>query len=258
MTAVTHRQSAGTALDLAWMCIVAVAHLAHGRYPLIVAANRDERHARPSAAADWWHGPGTLLAGRDLAAGGTWLGVTGSGRFAAVTNIFEPGAARAPHSRGALVTAYLLGTSTPSEHAAAIAREGARYGPFNLVLGAGDALHFASNRQASAALLPGIHVLSNNAPGLKWPKVGALAATLEHAAARDDPHEFLIETLSGPAARGPLERAADSLFVVGETFGTRCTTVLTVDAAGRARFVEQRFGAGGAATGRSEHVFALA
>ncbi|HUF72500.1 MAG TPA: NRDE family protein [Gammaproteobacteria bacterium] len=240
------------------MCIVAIAHLASDRYPLIVAANRDERHDRPSAAADWWGGPGSLLAGRDLAAGGTWLGVTSTGRFAAVTNVFEGGTVAPPKSRGALVTGFLRGKETPSEFAAACEDEGSLYGPFNLVLRSGDALYFVSNRNSSTALGVGIHVFSNNAPGLQWSKVGALADAIDGVADRDDPAEFLIGRLSGPKARGPLERAADSLFVVGETFGTRCTTVLTVDSDGRAAFVEQRFGPGGDASGRSEFTFDIA
>ena len=260
------------------MCIVAVAHRASSRYPLILAANRDERHARPSAAADWWHGPGSLLGGRDLEAGGSWLGVTGAGRFAAVTNIFD-GASRsaasrvaasrtaahgsdtrraAERSRGALVAGFLEGTAAPADFAAVVAQDGDRYGPFNLVVGDGDALSFVSNRNTSSALGPGIHVFSNNSPGLQWSKVGRLGDAIALAADRDDTTEYLIETLSGAAARGGLERAADSLFVVGADFGTRCTTVLTVDAGGRAVFVEQRFGPGGASAGRSAFTFEAA
>jgi len=244
------------------MCIVAIAHQASNRYPLIVAANRDERHARPSAAAQWWRspeapetGPGSLLAGRDLAAGGTWLGVTGSGRFAAVTNIFEPGAAPAERSRGELVSRFLGSTATASDYAETVAESGARYGPFNLVLRSDDELHFVSNRNASTSLAAGIHVFSNNAPGLQWAKVGVLADAIESASHRDDLQAYLIETLSSPKARGPIDQAAESLFVVGEEFGTRCTTVLTVDGKGHAALVEQRFSAGGETAGRSEFVF---
>lgn len=237
------------------MCIVAVAHGVSNRYPLIVAANRDERHARPSQAASWWDGPGSLLAGRDLAAGGTWLGVTGSGRFAAVTNIFETGAAAAERSRGELVTSFLRSTTTPAEFARSLAADGAGYGPFNLIVGASDALHFVSNRHAPAVLASGIHVFSNNAPGLHWPKVDALARAIEHAADRDDTIGYLLATLTGPDARGPLERASDSLFVVGDAFGTRCTTVITVADTSRAVFVEQCFDPGGAAAGLSEFTF---
>ncbi len=130
------------------MCIVAIGHQASSRYSLVVAANRDERHARPAAAADWWDGPGSLLAGRDLEAGGTWLGVTGSGRFAAVTNIFEGGGAdRADRSRGALVTGFLESSATPSAYADLV--EPDRYGPFNLVLWQSGELHFVSNRNSA-------------------------------------------------------------------------------------------------------------
>ena len=238
------------------MCIVAIAHQASSRYPLILAANRDERHARPSAPADWWDSPGSLLAGRDLEAGGTWLGITGSGRLAAVTNIFEGGRPRGQLSRGVLVTDFLSGSSSPAEYAAAIAPE--RYGPFNLILWQRAELHFVSNRNPATPLGDGIHVFSNNAPGLQWAKVETLGAAIERASEHDGLIESLIETLSGLAARGPLERAADSLFVVGKEFGTRCTTVLTVDGAGQVSFVEQRFDAGGETAGRSEFEFTFA
>lgn len=237
------------------MCIVAVAHLASRRYPLIVAANRDERHARPSEPADWWAGPGSVLAGRDLEAGGTWLGITGSGRFAAVTNIFEGGSPKAERSRGALVADFLEGTAPPSDYVTAVAAAGSAFGPFNLIVCEGRGLGFVSNRNASGMLENGIHVFSNNAPGLQWGKVEVLAAAIGRAETQDDLTEYLIETLSGPAARGPVEQAADSLFVVGDTFGTRCTTVLTIDAAGHAAFVEQRFGPRGEVAGRSAFAF---
>jgi uncharacterized protein with NRDE domain len=196
-----------------------------------------------------------MLAGRDLAAGGTWLGVTGAGRFAAVTNIFEGAAAPAERSRGELATGFLSGTVAPSDYAKAREQDQDRYGPFNLIVGHRDQLHFVSNRFPINPLDAGIHVFSNNTPGLEWAKVGALAEAIQSAIDCEDLRERLIERLSGPAARGPLERASEALFVVGETFGTRCTTVMTVDALGRADFVEQRFGAGGFATGRSEFAF---
>lgn len=246
------------------MCIVAIAHQASSRYPLIVAANRDERHSRPSAAAAWWRAPeaseidsGSLLAGRDLVAGGTWLGVTAAGRFAAVTNIFEPGAVPAERSRGELVTRFLEGSTTASAYAESVAESGDEYGPFNLVVRSNDELHFVSNRNSSTSLAAGIHVFSNNAPGLEWAKVDALADAIESASQRDNLKDFLVETLSGPAARGPLDKAAESMFVDGDEFGTRCTSVLTVDMAGHAAFVEQRFNAGGETGGRSEFNFDL-
>jgi uncharacterized protein with NRDE domain len=239
------------------MCIVAISHLSSKRYPLIVAANRDERHARASAPATWWQGPGSMLAGQDLVAGGTWIGLTATGRFAAVTNIFEPGAAATERSRGELVTRFLGSATTPSEYSAALVDEIDRYGPFNLLLREGDALQFVSNRHPPATLESGVHVFSNNAPGVEWSKVGALARVLDAAAVEHDIHQFLIERLGGPDARGPLERASESVFVLGDTFGTRCTTVLTIDVEGRARFVEQRYTPDGAIDGREEFEFDL-
>jgi uncharacterized protein with NRDE domain len=234
------------------LCIVAIAHRHSARYPLIVAANRDERHARPSAPADWWDGAESLLAGRDLAAGGTWLGVTASGRFAAVTNIFEAGVSPAPRSRGELVTGYLQSIASPEDYSAALASRWGEYGPFNLVLRDKDTLAFASNRLPPTLLAAGIHVFSNNAPGAQWSKVDALARVLERAGEQRDLAGFLIEALSGPAARGPRERAADHPFVMDAVFGTRCTTVVTIDAADNLHFVEQSFAADGRETVRAE------
>lgn len=234
------------------MCIVAIAHLHAARYPLIVAANRDERHARATRPAEWWNGPGSVLAGRDLLAGGSWLGVSGSGRFAAVTNIFEPDRQPAARSRGALVTGFLESTEPPAAWAAACASDGASYGPFNLVVRDGAELNFVSNRSPARELPAGLHVFSNNAPGIAWPKVERLAQALETAGERDDLPEFLIDFLSGPAARGPLEQAAEYPFIVGEHFGTRCTTIVTIDRHDRLRFVEQSFAADGSNAGRRE------
>ena len=239
------------------MCIVAVAHRVSERYPLIVAANRDERHSRPTESAHWWGDPGSLLAGRDLEAGGTWLGITRAGRFAAVTNIFEAGAVRAARSRGDLVTRFLEGSECAAGYAAAVEASGSLYGPFNLVLFDGARLHFASNRFESSGLQAGTHVFSNSAPGLLWPKVGSLAGAIQSALDSDDLAEQLIELLSKPEVRGPLERAPESLFVVGNAFGTRCSTALTIDAHGRVVFIEQGFDAAGRPTGRSEQAFVV-
>jgi hypothetical protein len=100
-------------------------------------------------------------------------------------------------------------------------------------------------------------VFSNNAPGLEWSKVEVLGSRLKRAVGRQDLTEYLIGMLSGPDARGPLADAADSMFIVGREFGTRCTTVLTIDAEGSAQFVEQRFGPGGRTADRSEFRFVV-
>lgn len=252
------------------MCVIAIAHRVTPRYPLIVAANRDERHARATLPADWWTDRPDILSGRDLVAGGTWLGVGTRGRFAAVTNIVEDPRREANLSRGTLVGNFLVSRIPADRYVAALAPELDRYGAFNLLLLDESGLRYASNRRETATLAPGIHAFSNNRPGEDWPKVRLLGEALEATIADADgtgsqadrrpagPAEAharldrlaarLLDILSGPAARGTLAAAPDSVFVVGDEFGTRCSTVLAVDAGGHAVFVEQSFGPGGEAT----------
>jgi uncharacterized protein with NRDE domain len=152
------------------MCLALIAFAAHPRYRLVVAANRDEFHARPTAAAAWWDEG--ILAGRDLKAGGTWLGVDRRGRFALITNVRDP--ARhdpgAP-SRGALVP-RLLASSALAVSLPALVRDAAGYNGFNLIAGGGTSLYWGSNRAAApAALDPGIYGVSNHLLDTPWPKV---------------------------------------------------------------------------------------
>src|SRR4051812_27063017 len=128
------------------MCLILLAWRAHAAYPLIVAANRDEFHARPASAAGFWSDRPSVLAGRDLTAGGTWMGVDRSGRFAAVTNYrgaHEPSAA---HSRGALVTGFLLDARTPAAYMDVVFGESNSYSGFNLLVADGGELWWMSNR----------------------------------------------------------------------------------------------------------------
>lgn len=130
------------------MCLIAVAWQAHPDYPLIVLANRDEFHARPAAPARFWAEAPQLLAGRDLSAGGTWLGVTRQGRFAALTNVREPGMRPGGRSRGLIVSAYLQGDARAEAYAADVTAEGGEYSGFNLLASDGDSLWWTSNRGA--------------------------------------------------------------------------------------------------------------
>lgn len=239
------------------MCVVAIAHLASDRYPLIVAANRDERHARSSAPAGWWDDSSGILGGRDLVAGGTWLGIGANGRFAAVTNIFEGSARPAERSRGALVGEFLGTDVSAWRYARDVSDDGVRYGPFNLLLLAGGRLSFASNRKPACELEEGVHVFGNNRPGTDWPKLRMLSTRLEQALAETDPSDGLLDCLSGTDARGTLETAPESLFIVGPDFGTRCSTVLTVDTQGNAEFVERSFLPDGTVSGTVRFAFEL-
>ncbi len=201
------------------MCLIALAWRSHLDFPLIVAANRDEFHARPTAPAAWWddppqapHGPRDpqLFAGRDLQSGGTWMGVTRNGRFCALTNVrdagdaakMRPAQAAAP-SRGALVADFLNGadeaaSNEPATYLRRIAADSAQYNGFNLLAGTRDQLWYTGNRGAAAtALAPGIYGLSNALLDTPWPKTTALKQALGAALDQMNAVEPLQSRVSG-------------------------------------------------------------
>ena len=239
------------------MCLILFAHDAHPRYRLVVAANRDEFHARPTAPAARWKDAPWILAGRDLQSGGTWIGVTRAGRWAAVTNYREPRKQRpdAP-SRGELVSDFLRGEDSPARYAERVSTHAAAYNGFNLLVGAPGSLFWLSNRAPAGTprpLTPGIYGLSNHLLDTPWPKVqrgkraleGLLAGPelgpeplleilLDQTFAAD--HE-LPETGVGPA----LERVLSTIFIASPEYGTRSSTALLVDREGRVLFVERSY-----------------
>lgn len=222
------------------MCLILFAWQARARYRLVLAANRDEFYARPAAPMDWWPERPTVLAGRDLEAGGTWFGVTRDGRFAAVTNH------RDPHrnvdgrpSRGALVADYLGGDAAPGDYLAALARRGEDYNGFNLLVGDRETLWYYGNRDgAPRPLAPGVYGLSNALLDTPWPKVRhgkhALATALaQPEVAPEALFTLLAERREAPDAELPAtgvslewERRLSPLFIASEHYGTRCSTVL--------------------------------
>jgi uncharacterized protein with NRDE domain len=238
------------------MCLILFAWQAHPRYPLIVAANREEFHQRPTAAAAFWEDSPELLAGRDLQAGGTWLGVTRSGRFAAITNYREPlkPGNQQEMSRGHLVRDYLLGRENPMHHAGGVSMQGAQYSGFNLLLGSAGELAYVSNRnEGPVTVQPGSHGLSNHLLDTDWPKVHAgrehLGSLLESE--RIDP-EQLLELLTDRALTpGDIpENVEDDLvpelltrhyFIISPVYGTRSSTVVLVENNGQTTFVERQF-----------------
>ena len=143
------------------MCLIVVGWRVHPDYPLVVAANRDEFYARPTASLARWPDAPEVIGGLDLEAGGTWLGITATGRFAAVTNVREPGMAKGARSRGALTRSFLTAESTAEEYASKL--DGAQYSGFNLLLSDGNTLVYCSNRDGNPRpLAPGIYGLSNH------------------------------------------------------------------------------------------------
>jgi uncharacterized protein with NRDE domain len=204
------------------MCLILVAWKVHAGVPLVVAANRDEFQARPAARAAFWDDRPDILAGRDLQARGTWMGVSRSGRFAAVTNYrggTEPGAAE---SRGSLVTQYLGGMEI-----ARLAERKSAYSGFNLLASDGSALWWLSNRDSEARQL---------APG--WYGLGNLL--LDSPDVEAHKQRFRASPLSVEPLFGVLAQAR----IVNERYGTRCSSVLLWG--GAPRFAERAFDASGA------------
>lgn len=157
------------------MCLIAFAWQAHPRWRLLHAANRDERHTRPSAPLACW-GDLPLTGGRDLEAGGSWLGVTDSGRCGVVTNVRDPNDPQRGVSRDMSVTYYLAGDLDATQHACQRPQVAADYRPFNQLIFDAKAAFYLGNRPAagSHAISPGVHGLSNADFTTPWPKTRAL------------------------------------------------------------------------------------
>jgi len=258
------------ALSLPSMCLILFAWQTHPRYPLVVAANRDEFHNRPTAAADYWKESPQLLAGRDLQAGGTWLGMTKQGRFAAITNYREP-LANEPvleQSRGHLVRDFLLDQATPVEFGDDLRIHSDAYRGFNVLLGDPGRMIYVSNRnEKNITVKAGIHGLSNHLLDTDWPKAHRGRARLDALLEEDhlDP-EALLELLADrhviPGGEPPgfeLNLAPELLtrmtFIVSPEYGTRSSTVLLMDRDGNVTFVERQFDAAGMACGTRSHEF---
>ena len=197
------------------MCLILFAWQAHPDYPLVVAANRDEWRERPAAPAVWWDDAPDILAGRDLEAGGTWLGVLRSGRFAAITNFRDPSDRKstAP-SRGQLVANYLRGRATPRDYLAALGENAARYNGFNLLLADDNTMCYFGSREGTVIdVAPGIHGLSNHLLDEPWPKVekGKSALGAAFAALPGGHWEGEPSKARGSKQRDPAKRASDEV-----------------------------------------------
>jgi len=254
------------------MCLLIVAWMSHPRYRLVVAGNRDEFHARAAAPLGWWQdGPG-ILAGRDLKAGGTWLGVSRSGRFGAVTNFRDADVAAAPDapSRGELVPSFLHDERPAGQFLRALGSRAASYAGFNLLAGDAAGLHYYSNVDDGAprSLPPGIYGLSNHRLDEPWPKLVRTRECIATVLADADPDPTnLLDVLADrePAPEGnhvaatglppDLERALSAPFVRHDLYGTRCSTAVLVEHGGRTQVHERRFDAAGVQCGAGRIAF---
>lgn len=234
------------------MCLILVAWQVHPDYPLVVAANRDEFFARPTLAADFWPEAPDLLAGRDLEAGGTWMGVTRGGRFAALTNFRDPQSHRRDAAtRGGLVADFLRGHESMTDYLSGVRARAGAYNGFNLLLGDGRRLAWIGNVDGGARdLEPGVFGISNHLLDTPWPKVEAAKSALRDALAAlpDDTAFFRLlrdDTIHPDTALPRTgvslewERLLSAAFVKAPGYGTRSSTVLIMDKAGETRFAEQ-------------------
>jgi len=235
------------------MCLILLAHRQRADFPLIVIANRDEYYARPSRDAHWWE-DADIFAGRDLEAGGTWLGVDRRGRFAAVTNVREPGAMKpGKRSRGELTHGYLALDAGAEAYLQALRGHDREYAGFNLLLGDAGELWFYSNREREIRRVDsGVHGISNGRFDEPWPKLKTGREELAALIEGEFDHRRLTEILTdhriaddhelpSTGVALDIERLLSSRFIRSPGYGTRACTVVTISADGQVEFSEQNF-----------------
>lgn len=249
------------------MCLLVLAWQVHPRYRLILAANRDEFHARPAAPLGKWPGE-EILAGRDLAAGGTWLGIDKQRRFGVVTNFREwPASRAAGPSRGRLIPDYLRGQDSPQSFLASLQSAASEFAGFNLLVGDEHELWYASNRAPDFAhpLAPGVYGLSNQFLDTPWPKLTRVRQRFEawlNNAAAANARELLVmldDRTPSPASDDAYppdlapewRRALSAPFVLHPLYGTRCSTAAVLAASGAVHLIERRFDPAGHCSGET-------
>ena len=250
------------------MCLIVLAYQVDPQHPLIVAANRDEFYRRSSDPIGFWATQGDLLAGRDLSRGGVWLGVTRSGRFAAVTNIREGVAGkRFPVSRGDLARGFLMGGLSPSQYVQTL-QESHLYGGFHLLLGDSDGLfHFSNRADGLRPLEPGIHGISNHLFDDIWPKTETsklgLGSLIEQGQVDHQNLQELMaqQPLKSRKADSNLEYAEQNPFLWSREYGTCASSSLIIKRGNlgkpSASICEKRFSQLGIETGNRRFEFEL-
>lgn len=254
------------------MCLILIACKSHPAYKLILAANRDEYYDRPTAPVAFWDNAPVVLAGRDLRAQGTWLGITIKGKIAAITNYRDP-ASNTPHapSRGKLVSNYLSGQQSPADYLDELKPTAGHYNGFNLIVGEKDRLYWYSNRgNMIRNLRPGVYGLSNHLLNTAWPKVirGKEAlkkllldekdpdpdALFDILADREIPDD---ESLPDTGVGLEWERMLSPIFITSPTYGTRSSTVLLIDIKDHVTFIERTFNSDPCRSSTIKHEFLI-
>ncbi|HKI77874.1 MAG TPA: NRDE family protein [Ignavibacteriaceae bacterium] len=238
------------------MCLLLIANKIHPEYKLIISANRDEFYNRPALQAQFWKDYPELLAGKDLEGGGTWMGITKSGRFSAITNyrdFHNPAKTDAP-TRGLLTTGYLTGMKSAEKYSEKLRKKSFEYNGFNLVFGTIDDLFYYSNiSNHLVKLSSGLYGLSNALLNTPWPKVTKSKEKMaelfsSHTLTAENIFKFLSDTETAEDEQLPetgldieRERALSSNFIKTEHYGTRCSTVILVDNNNKVNFIERTF-----------------
>ena len=238
------------------MCLILLAIKSHPDYKLIIAANRDEFYERPTAPAAFWADSPDVLAGRDLRAGGAWLGITKNGKIATLTNYRDPASIKsgAP-SRGNLVKNYLSGDKNPADFLAGLEKKAGFYNGFNLIIGDTENLYWYSNRGGeSRRLTPGIYGLSNHLLNTPWPKVTrgkeAFRKILSNQKNPSPDELFTIladrtipadKSLPDTGVGLEWERMLSPILIISESYGTRSSTLMMIDKNNRVLFMERSF-----------------
>lgn len=247
------------------MCLVALAWKSHPRWRLLLAGNRDEFHARPTAALARWPGEPGMLAGRDLQSGGTWAGIDARGRCAVVTNVRDPlTVVDAPMSRGALPVDFLQGALDADAHALRLLAGSTQYAPYNLLLVDEDSCEYVGNYPVEhRAIAPGIHGMSNGGFDSDWPKTRRLCGAMEAWSRTDatdatamwealaSEHIAVDSDLPDTGVGLELERMLSAAFIRGPRYGTRASTLIAIDYEGRGWISERRFGPDGVFEGET-------
>lgn len=255
------------------MCLINFQFQQHPQYKLILIANRDEEYSRPTEPAHFWKDEPDLLAGRDLRHMGTWLGITRSGRFSAITNFRTrtfPAATDAKISRGRIVQNYLTGLLPPEEFLKQLRQNRSKYEGFNLLAGDQNVIfHYNNNFDEITKIPAGIHGLSNATLNTPWPKLKGskndFAKQVVQEAPLDPESLFLIfsDQTEAPDQSLPqtglpieLERVLSSRFIQTDDYGTVSSTILLIDQQDQATFIERRFDRQGVA-GETSYTFAI-
>ncbi|MCG2588254.1 NRDE family protein [Rhodohalobacter sulfatireducens] len=237
------------------MCLIVFSYKEYQNYPFVLATNRDEFYDRPTQAAHVWQTSPKILAGKDLKASGTWLGISENGRFAALTNHRKMDDIKEDTtSRGIIVKDFLLHKGNPREYLAELQRAGHKFNGFNLIAGTFDNLFYMSNKKEGIfKVQPGNHALSNAFLNTPWPKTEESSTAFKNVLDEGEPFEdklfeILLNDQRYPGDKLPdtglpkdMEKAVSSVFIETDKYGTRSSTVIIVDHTMRVRFTERTY-----------------